>query len=104
MASAIDSSTRGLHQDGRRRTRTGSTRGRGRAVERTSASRWPIRALCSGDAAFLPYIYDSFAAEGYRWFAPTQEGKLQACPRTSQFGTNLLAFPDDRVAETNALQ
>jgi FkbM family methyltransferase len=49
-------------------------------------------------------IYDSLAAKGYRWFAITQEGKLRACPRTDQFGTNLVAFPDERVDEANAFQ
>lgn len=62
------------------------------------------------DSRTLPWgysasaIYDSLAAKGYRWFAITQDGKLQACPRTDQFGTNLVAFPDERVAETNAFQ
>jgi FkbM family methyltransferase len=62
------------------------------------------------DSRTLPWgyrasaIYDFLAAKGYRWFAITQDGKLQACPRTDQFGTNLVAFPDERVAETNAFQ
>jgi FkbM family methyltransferase len=62
------------------------------------------------DSRTLPWgysasaIYDSLAAKGYRWFAITQDGNLQACPRTDQFGTNLAAFPDERVAETVAFQ
>jgi FkbM family methyltransferase len=62
------------------------------------------------DSRTLPWgyrasaIYDFLAAKSYRWFASTQDGKLQACPRTEQFGTNLVAFPDERVGETNAFQ
>jgi FkbM family methyltransferase len=62
------------------------------------------------DSRTLPWgysasaIYDSLVAKGYRWFAITQDGKLRACPRTDRFGTNLVAFPDERVPETNAFQ
>jgi hypothetical protein len=49
-------------------------------------------------------IYDSLAAMDYRWFAITRDGKLHACPRPDQFGTNLVAFLGERVAETNAFQ
>jgi FkbM family methyltransferase len=62
------------------------------------------------DSRTLPWgysasaIYDSLAAKSYHWFAITQDGKLRAYPRTEQFGTNLVAFPDERVAETNAFQ
>ena len=47
-------------------------------------------------------IYDLLVAKGYRWFAITQDGKLRAYPRTDQFGTNLRAFPDERMAEADA--
>jgi hypothetical protein len=62
------------------------------------------------DSRTLPWgyraaaIYDFLAAKGYRWFAITQYGKLQACPRTDQFGTNRVAFPNECVAETYAFQ
>jgi len=45
-------------------------------------------------------IYDLLVAKGYCWFAITHDGRLHAYPRTEQFGANLLAFPDERVAET----
>ena len=60
------------------------------------------------DSRTLPWgysasaIYDSLVAKGYHWFTITQNGKLQAYPRTDQFGTNLVAVPDERVPETNA--
>ena len=47
-------------------------------------------------------IYDLLVSKGYCWFAITQHGKLRAYPRTDYFGTNLVAFPYERVAETNA--
>jgi len=62
------------------------------------------------DSRTLPWgysasaIYDLLAAKDYRWFAITQDGKLRACSRTDQFGTNLVAFPDERMAETIAFQ
>ena len=62
------------------------------------------------DSRTLPWgysastIYDSLAAKGYHWFAITQDGKLRACPRTDQFGANLVAFPDERLGETHAFQ
>jgi FkbM family methyltransferase len=49
-------------------------------------------------------IYDLLVAKGYRWFATTQDGKLWAYPRTDQFSISLVAFPDERVAETNTFQ
>jgi FkbM family methyltransferase len=47
-------------------------------------------------------IYDFLVAKGYHWFETTENGTLRAYPRTNQFGCNLLAFPDERLAEANA--
>jgi len=70
----------------------------------------PVIVAELADSRTLPWgysasaIYDSLVAKSYRWFAITQDGKLRGCPRTDQFGTNLVAFPDERVAETNTFQ
>jgi FkbM family methyltransferase len=62
------------------------------------------------DSRTLPWgysasvIYHSLVAKDYHWFAISQVGKLRACPRTEQFAANLLAFPDERLAEIDALQ
>jgi FkbM family methyltransferase len=62
------------------------------------------------DSRTLPWgygasaIYDALVAKDYHWFAIAQDGTLRACPRTDQFGANLLAFPGERAAEINAIQ
>ena len=62
------------------------------------------------DSRTLPWgyrasaIYDSLVAKDYHWFAIAQDGKPRPCPRTDQFAANLLAFPDERMAEISALQ
>jgi len=46
-------------------------------------------------------IYDFLVGKDYRWFAITKEGMLLPYSRTDQFGNNLVAFPDERMFETN---
>jgi FkbM family methyltransferase len=80
------------------------------AEELLGRSPRPVILAELADSRTLPWgysasaIYDSLVTKSYRWFAIAQDGKLRACPRTDQFGTNLVAFPDERVAETNAFQ